>query len=304
MISKHSLSADGLKERRGAAGNLKNDQNYVKIGRHSAGASRTSAASSVRRLMVKNLGAGMIVTVVVSTLIGLFWRLAAASFQAQSHHNGVDTDSAAAAANHHLQENPSQDVDAAGGVLSNNKNNVGGGVRKTRGVVQQNSLQHRQQLDDNHGKQPPSQQHSMAEFWILETDLGHLRIRLRPDLSPESVAYIQQVVHTNTCQACRFYRAEKPGIFQGIVKSETVSVPTVHGNCPYPQNDTKKEVCHGPIMTRGMVGWAGGLLGPDFFIDTYERPAEFWGTVHTGTFRAQLCSLVLHEQDKYGCFCS
>jgi hypothetical protein len=171
-------------------------------------------------------------------------------------------------------------------------------VRKTGGVVteprnhhpplqREDGLQHPKQLDDNHGEQPQQQQlykKSMAEFLILETDLGNLRIRLRPDLSPQSVAYIQQVVHTDACHLCRFYRAEKPGIFQGIIKSETVSVPTVHGDCPYPHDDTKKEVCHGPIMTRGMVGWAGGLLGPDFFIDSYERPADFWGTVHTGTY--------------------
>ena len=40
--------------------------------------------------------------------------------------------------------------------------------------------------------------------------------------------------------------------------------------------------CHGPVMTKGMVAWAAGQSGgPDFFIDNYIRPAEWWGTQHT-----------------------
>ncbi|KAI2493090.1 hypothetical protein MHU86_21438 [Fragilaria crotonensis] len=34
-------------------------------------------------------------------------------------------------------------------------------------------------------------------------------------------------------------------------------------------------------MTKGMVGWAGGGTGPDFFIDTYDAPATHWGNQHT-----------------------
>jgi cyclophilin family peptidyl-prolyl cis-trans isomerase len=34
-------------------------------------------------------------------------------------------------------------------------------------------------------------------------------------------------------------------------------------------------------MTKGMVGWAGGDAGPDFFIDSYAQPAKFWGQQHT-----------------------
>jgi len=34
-------------------------------------------------------------------------------------------------------------------------------------------------------------------------------------------------------------------------------------------------------MSKGMVGWAGGKTGPDFFINTYEKPAAFWGNQHT-----------------------
>ena len=34
-------------------------------------------------------------------------------------------------------------------------------------------------------------------------------------------------------------------------------------------------------MTRGMVGWAGGSAGPDFFIYTHAAPATHWAHDHT-----------------------
>ena len=34
--------------------------------------------------------------------------------------------------------------------------------------------------------------------------------------------------------------------------------------------------CHGPIMTQGMVAWAGGGTGPDFFIYTGAGPNTWW----------------------------
>lgn len=34
-------------------------------------------------------------------------------------------------------------------------------------------------------------------------------------------------------------------------------------------------------MTKGMVGWAAGATGPDFFIDNYKAKADWWGTQHT-----------------------
>ena len=34
-------------------------------------------------------------------------------------------------------------------------------------------------------------------------------------------------------------------------------------------------------MTKGMVAWAGGGNGPDFFINIYDDPVEWWGQQHT-----------------------
>ena len=39
--------------------------------------------------------------------------------------------------------------------------------------------------------------------------------------------------------------------------------------------------CHGPTMTKGMVGWAGGGTGPDFFINVFNDPVDWWGQQHT-----------------------
>jgi hypothetical protein len=124
---------------------------------------------------------------------------------------------------------------------------------------------------------------------ILTTSLGKIVITLSPELSAESVSYIRHVV-TNGCERCAFYRAEKPGIFQGIMKSKSSMEDAItKGLCPPEYQDSQQEcpphdpncACHGPIMTKGMVGWAGGGIGPDFFIDTYENPATHWGNQHT-----------------------
>jgi hypothetical protein len=133
-----------------------------------------------------------------------------------------------------------------------------------------------------------------AETLVLKTEIGSLRIALRPDLSPGSAEYIRRVLaragQQGECPGCRLYRAEKPGILQGILRKD-VEKNLVKGECPpgseavandCPEWD-KQCGCHGPVMTRGMVGWAAGTSGgPDFFINNYRKPADFWGTQHTG----------------------
>eukprot|EP00980_Cylindrotheca_fusiformis_P027827 scaffold22560_cov135-Cylindrotheca_fusiformis.AAC.38 len=131
---------------------------------------------------------------------------------------------------------------------------------------------------------------NMKESLVLATDLGDIRIILRPDLSSESVKYIHQLVAAG-CERCKLYRAEQRGILQGIMANESVPPNKVKGKCP-PEAATEDVgecpkwdptcACHGPIMTRGSVGWAAGTPGgPDFFIDNYKSPAKWWGTQHT-----------------------
>ena len=75
----------------------------------------------------------------------------------------------------------------------------------------------------------------------------------------------------------KFYRSEKQLLLQGIITDDSVPRNKHLGPCPV--KDYKPELdcpshdpecgCHGPIMTKGMVGWAGGGEGPDFFINTF-----------------------------------
>jgi hypothetical protein len=132
------------------------------------------------------------------------------------------------------------------------------------------------------------------EVLVLKTKLGDVRIVLRPDLSKESVEYIHGVMKASapdgSCPGCRLYRAEKPTILQGVLR-EDVDANTVKGSCPSGYEAVPNDCpewdehcgCHGPVMTRGMVGWAAGSPGgPDFFIDNHPDPADWWGTQHTG----------------------
>jgi cyclophilin family peptidyl-prolyl cis-trans isomerase len=127
-----------------------------------------------------------------------------------------------------------------------------------------------------------------ATTLVLTTSLGPIRIQMRPDLSKESVDYIHRLVESKECERCNFYRAEKDELLQGVMASEDVLVNTVLGLCPPGadsfaiENECPECGCHGPLMTRGSVAWADGDPGgPDFFIDAYTAPAEWWGTQHT-----------------------
>jgi cyclophilin family peptidyl-prolyl cis-trans isomerase len=124
---------------------------------------------------------------------------------------------------------------------------------------------------------------SLPSFISLETAIGDILIQMRSDLSLESVEYIQRLLEDHRpCEHCRFYRAQDRGILQGIMKKPGVKVNHVLGTCPPNMNThSRTKKCHGPIMTRGMVGWAGGGAGPDFFIDNYKRKADWWGHEHT-----------------------
>jgi cyclophilin family peptidyl-prolyl cis-trans isomerase len=124
---------------------------------------------------------------------------------------------------------------------------------------------------------------------ILKMHIGEIVIVLRPDLSPETVDYVRKLATVGACERCMFYRAEKPGILQGVMAHSKVPVSSTKGTCPAGVESVHNECppwdtscgCHGPVMTRGMVGWAAGKTGPDFFINMYAKPAVWWGTQHT-----------------------
>lgn len=124
---------------------------------------------------------------------------------------------------------------------------------------------------------------------VLTTDVGKIRIVLRPDLSKESVEYIHKMAAGKKCNRCQFYRSEKPSILQGVMAVHNIEVTTVKGSCPKGYENVKNDcpawdkecACHGPVMEHGMVGWAAGKTGPDFFINASKRKATWWGTQHT-----------------------
>lgn len=150
---------------------------------------------------------------------------------------------------------------------------------------------------------------------IIHTHIGEIRIHFTPELAGESsIKYITNVVQSASskrnsgmtlsaettngrkvtdgykCQRCKFYRAEKDLLLQGVI-AEPTSTPKnkVLGQCPdtnyIPKNKCPDHDpqcgCHGPIMTKGMVGWAGGGGGPDFFINTFQKPVDWWEMQHT-----------------------
>ena len=103
----------------------------------------------------------------------------------------------------------------------------------------------------------------------LHTSHGNIRLRLRPEWSPESVAYVRAVAAApELCtSACEFYRVEPGFLLQGSLRARIA-----------PNAVTKEGPRH---MVRGDVGWAGGSAGPDFFIYLGSQPATHWGLTHT-----------------------
>jgi len=127
---------------------------------------------------------------------------------------------------------------------------------------------------------------SKEENLIVKTDHGNFKIVLRPDLSPESVQYVVDAT-SFPCNRCNFYRAESGLLLQGVMAVDTR--PPGLGKCPdfdhfvsggCPKHDPNCG-CHGPIMTRGMVAWAAGGAGPDFFVNTHLEPVGWWEHQHT-----------------------
>lgn len=103
---------------------------------------------------------------------------------------------------------------------------------------------------------------------VIATPKGNIRLKLRPEWSESSVAFVRMLAAHPLCTpACEFYRVEPGFLLQGSLRA---LIPS--------NNITTK----GPrAMKRGDVGWAGAGPGPDFFIYLGAQPATHWGTDHT-----------------------
>ena len=115
-------------------------------------------------------------------------------------------------------------------------------------------------------------------------------LRLLPQYAAKSVEFLQEAASAG-CQG-ELYRVEKTFLIQGRIacKPGVTHTKVDKGPCPLgvdidasrqcPPHDPRCG-CHGPIMSRGMVGWAGGSAGPDFFIYSGQQPATHWAHDHT-----------------------
>mmetsp|Transcript_26445 Transcript_26445/g.49914 ORF Transcript_26445/g.49914 Transcript_26445/m.49914 type:complete len:348 (+) Transcript_26445:47-1090(+) len=101
----------------------------------------------------------------------------------------------------------------------------------------------------------------------IVTRLGDIRVKLRPDWTQSSVDFVREVAQRGLCTPqCAFYRAEPRFLLQGGMRA---TIPPNSRTTP------------GPVMGKGMVGWAGGSAGPDFFIYMSENQAVGWHNDHT-----------------------
>ncbi|XP_057798896.1 uncharacterized protein LOC131014817 [Salvia miltiorrhiza] len=118
----------------------------------------------------------------------------------------------------------------------------------------------------------------------LETEYGTLHIKLLPDCSPHSVAYMLELLALRHCAGCHFYRAESRGQFWDIkgnhIKDASYGPPfaLIQGTLealavtfdPIPSE-------HCPTIRRGSVAWVGS--GPEFFISLANH--EEWRNAYT-----------------------
>lgn len=205
-------------------------------------------------------------------------------------------------------------------ILSSNSSSSGSGsssntdkealLLRRRTIVKEESRQPNYYLpsptNNGHGGGGDDYKYS-ASALLIHTQLGDITIHFTPEYSGmSSIQYIIDVFHAASvakttdasvgaveCEQCQFYRAETSLLLQGIIAHHHHHHPfkTVNlGPCPLAANIPNTKGCpphdpncgcHGPIMTRGMAGWAGGKSGPDFFIVTHATPVEWWEYQHT-----------------------
>eukprot|EP00241_Pyramimonas_parkeae_P018323 CAMPEP_0114284502 /NCGR_PEP_ID=MMETSP0059-20121206/4682_1 /TAXON_ID=36894 /ORGANISM="Pyramimonas parkeae, Strain CCMP726" /LENGTH=344 /DNA_ID=CAMNT_0001405327 /DNA_START=304 /DNA_END=1338 /DNA_ORIENTATION=+ len=130
----------------------------------------------------------------------------------------------------------------------------------------------------------------MIEKVSLHTPYGNITVRLRRDWAPESVRYVSTLAVQDACTvACNFYRAEVVpdgwgvdgfwgppyALLQGGLRGVPGIVPPNQGET----GDYMHSSTYPPVMKRGMLAWAGGGKGPDFFIATASH--DEWGLGHT-----------------------
>lgn len=107
---------------------------------------------------------------------------------------------------------------------------------------------------------------------VWSTALGQIRVQLLPDLAPSSVRELLRMgllLSTSSsgssssghCSNCRIYRAERGFLVQGVVET-----PGAYVAVPRHPNPPQRKV-----MQRGLMCWAGGGGGPDWFVNMIDQ---------------------------------
>lgn len=114
----------------------------------------------------------------------------------------------------------------------------------------------------------------------ISTSLGDIRVALRPELAPNTVAYISRLARGEgaPCDTCRFYRAESLPAPGAIDNFGGPGPPYALIQGSFASADFKaveKEAA--PLVVRGDACFIGS--GPDFFIAVGPHPE--WGAGHT-----------------------
>eukprot|EP00232_Nephroselmis_pyriformis_P023152 CAMPEP_0182854880 /NCGR_PEP_ID=MMETSP0034_2-20130328/1519_1 /TAXON_ID=156128 /ORGANISM="Nephroselmis pyriformis, Strain CCMP717" /LENGTH=411 /DNA_ID=CAMNT_0024985769 /DNA_START=200 /DNA_END=1435 /DNA_ORIENTATION=+ len=140
------------------------------------------------------------------------------------------------------------------GVRLNPAGRKGVGVPWTSGVVippEEAELEH---LNGRPGK------------LVARTPHGDIVFVLRPDLAPDSVRELKRMAALlgsagGKCSGCHLYRSEKNFLLQGVIRHPGFYVETPRKLAPPQQK----------VMERGLACWAGGMGGPDFFVNLIDQ---------------------------------
>lgn len=100
----------------------------------------------------------------------------------------------------------------------------------------------------------------------LHFPLGDVAVQLLPELAPASVRELKRMVQLlelggGACDGCRLYRVETNFLVQGVIRH-----PGAYVSTPRHPNPPQKK-----LMERGLACWAGGMGGPDFFVNLIDQ---------------------------------
>ncbi|KAG2429165.1 hypothetical protein HYH02_014100 [Chlamydomonas schloesseri] len=100
----------------------------------------------------------------------------------------------------------------------------------------------------------------------LHFELGDVVVRLLPELAPASVRELRRMaallaLEGTGCDGCKLYRSEVNFLVQGVIRHPGAYVAT-----PRRPNPPQKKV-----MERGLACWAGGMGGPDWFVNLIDQ---------------------------------